>query len=375
MKRILVVEDEQSVREIILDMLEAEAFQAVGAENALVGIELAKENTPDLIICDVMMPGMSGYEMLERLRRDPITEVVPFIFLTARATPTDLRHGMNLGADDYLTKPFTRQELLSTIQTRIQKQETIKQKTQTQLNQLRTQIMFALPHELRTPLNGIMSYSQILLEDFTEMPVDEVEEMLTDIQHSAQRLNRLVCNFLLYTDLELLTQDPDRQQRLLQGCIQNPGQLIAQVSQKVAVGYPERQADLRLSLCPDLMIHIDENAFRKITEELVDNALKFSVAGQPIQILSQTVDHQYCLSCVDQGRGMTRQQIAELGAYQQFDRSQYEQQGAGLGLAIVQRLVDLNNGKFMMESAPAQGTAVKVFFPIKSEEFQLEEKN
>ncbi len=123
MKKILVIEDEPPVRANILELLEAEDYDAVGAENGFIGALWAQQHLPDLIICDVMMPEINGHEVLSALRQEPATETIPFIFLTAMADKADIRHGIELGADDYLTKPFTRAELLGAISSRFAKQE------------------------------------------------------------------------------------------------------------------------------------------------------------------------------------------------------------------------------------------------------------
>ena len=122
MKKILVIEDEQTVRESILDLLEAEGFIGLGGENGNVGLQLARENHPDLILCDVQMPDLDGYSVLTDLRQATDTADIPFIFLTARGTKADIRYGMELGADDYLTKPCTATELLGAISGRLAKQ-------------------------------------------------------------------------------------------------------------------------------------------------------------------------------------------------------------------------------------------------------------
>lgn len=128
MKKILIIEDEPMVRANILELLEAEDFHAVGAENGLIGALWAREHLPDLIICDVMMPELDGYGVLAVLRQDPVTATIPFIFLTAMADKVDLRQGMELGADDYLTKPFTPDELLGAIAARFAKKEVVMQR-------------------------------------------------------------------------------------------------------------------------------------------------------------------------------------------------------------------------------------------------------
>ncbi|MCJ8282628.1 MAG: EAL domain-containing response regulator [Rivularia sp. ALOHA_DT_140] len=125
MTKILVIEDEEAVRENIVDLLEAEDFEAIAAPNGKIGIDLAVNQSPDLILCDLMMPEINGFAVLALLRERFDTSAVPFIFLTARSAKLDYRQGMDLGADDYLTKPFTRTELLSAISTRLQRQAAI----------------------------------------------------------------------------------------------------------------------------------------------------------------------------------------------------------------------------------------------------------
>ena len=125
MTKILVIEDEAVVRENLIELLSAEDFETIGAPNGRKGVDLALSEVPDLILCDMMMPELDGYGVLERLRSEPITATTPFIFLTAKASKSDFRQGMNLGADDYLTKPFTRAELLSAILSRLSKQATM----------------------------------------------------------------------------------------------------------------------------------------------------------------------------------------------------------------------------------------------------------
>jgi two-component system, OmpR family, alkaline phosphatase synthesis response regulator PhoP len=121
MKTILVIEDEQTVRESIVDLLEVEGFCPIGAANGRLGLTLARQTPPDLILCDVQMPELDGYAVLTQLRQSPETAQVPFIFLTAKSTKADFRQGMELGADDYLQKPCTATELLGAIHARLAK--------------------------------------------------------------------------------------------------------------------------------------------------------------------------------------------------------------------------------------------------------------
>ena len=118
MNKILVIEDEAHVREIVVEILTAEDFTVVEANNGEMGVQVAVQELPDLIICDVMMPALDGYGTIAELRKNPLTQTIPTIFLTAKTTKEDMRRGMNLGADDYLTKPFTRDELMDAVNAR-----------------------------------------------------------------------------------------------------------------------------------------------------------------------------------------------------------------------------------------------------------------
>jgi len=126
MQRILVIEDEDEIKDSIIDILKSKGFMTAGASNGLIGLQVAKKFRPDLILCDVDMPELSGYDFLKELRQFPDLGNIPFIFLTALSSAKDFRKGMNLGADDYLTKPFQVSELLAAIAARLRKQANLK---------------------------------------------------------------------------------------------------------------------------------------------------------------------------------------------------------------------------------------------------------
>ncbi|MBD2122242.1 response regulator [Trichocoleus sp. FACHB-262] len=362
MKKILVIEDERDVRDVILDILDAEEFDALGAENGLVGVQLAQEKAPDLIICDVMMPELDGLGVLAALRKHPETAAIPFVFLTAKASKDDFRQGMELGADDYLTKPFTRSQLLKTISTRLEKQAVVDERVQQKLDDVRSTITLALPHELITPLNAIAGLSSVLMNECSLMEQAEIVEVAEDIHNSTQTLHRLVQNFLLYAQLELLVKSPERIKALRKGITHSVSMLVSDwVTQKAQE--MNRATDLQLEL-KDAVVQVPQAKLKKIVDELVDNACKFSPSGTPIRILSRCNEHTFILYVIDQGRGMTPEQIENVGAYVQFERKLYEQQGSGLGLAIAKRLAELQGGELGIESIPGKQTTVRVVLPL-----------
>jgi anti-anti-sigma factor len=143
MTTILTIEDQPKIRENIQEILELEGFDVLTAENGRIGIQLAQEHIPDLILCDVMMPELDGYDVLVKLRQDPSTLKIPFIFLSAKATKADFRTGMSLGADDYLTKPFTPSELRSAVLIRLNKREMMMARYCYEINRIA-----GLPHQM-----------------------------------------------------------------------------------------------------------------------------------------------------------------------------------------------------------------------------------
>lgn len=362
MPKILVIEDEQLIRENLIELLEAENFELIGAGNGKLGVELAKAHLPDLIICDVMMPELDGFGVLNSLRSCQETATIPFIFLTAKADRMSLRQGMSLGADDYVTKPFTAAELLEAIAIRLAKTEVLQKQTQKKLDELCSNITLSLPHELRTPLNGILGFSKLLCDEWETLERQEILEMAEGIHRSAERLFRLIQNFLLYAEIELIANDTERLKVLQNVQIVLVASVIKEVSiiQAQRVG---READLQMDL-QDFSVKIAKVRLEKIVEELIDNAFKYSPPGTTVRVVSTPAKQMFTLSITNQGRGMTAEQIAKVGAYMQFERKLYEQQGSGLGLIIAKRLTQLLGGELSIESIPEKQTTVRVTLPI-----------
>src|SRR4030095_9702555 len=173
MKKVLVMDDTQEIRMIISESLNLYGFTTLAAEDGLTGIKIAREQSPDLIICDINMPNLDGYGTLTALREHDATATIPFIFLSGASDKINMRRGMELGADDYLTKPFTHKELMAAVNTRLEKQAEFQRQSEKKLDELRGNITLALPHELRTPLNGIMGLASLMIEDYATLPPEE----------------------------------------------------------------------------------------------------------------------------------------------------------------------------------------------------------
>src|SRR3989454_6159243 len=215
MKKILIIDDEEWLREMVHLALSQKGYDVIEAANGAAGIQVARRELPDLILCDVNMEKVDGYLLLSALRNHASTASIPFILMTGLADHAGMRHGMELGADDYLPKPFTIDALYAAVDARLRKVQTVRQEAEKKLADLRDNISLMLPHELRTPLNGILAYGEILTTEAATLPPGEIAEMGQVIYHSGKRLERLIENFLIYAQIELLRADPHKAQALV----------------------------------------------------------------------------------------------------------------------------------------------------------------
>jgi signal transduction histidine kinase len=220
----------------------------------------------------------------------------------------------------------------------------------------------ALPHELRTPLAAIQGYAEVLCTDWDALSASDGRAMLDEILSATDRLKRLVENYALYVELESHPGD--------EAAGNEAGPTSASVIQEAASEHAsmyqrERVGDV---VCDVLAaaLAIQKRHLKRLVIELVDNALKFSAPGETVQVRGSRDDGRYYLEVVDCGRGMDAEQVNRLGAFVQFDRSEYEQQGVGLGLALVHRIVKRSAGAVHINSEEGAGTMVRVALPIES---------
>ena len=359
-KKVLVIDDTADIRMIIAESLNIHGFTTLTAEDGMSGIQMAKEQLPDLIICDINMPNLDGYGTLTALRENETTATIPFIFLSGASDKLNMRRGMELGADDYLTKPFTHKELMAAVNTRLEKQAEFQRHSEKKLDELRGNITLALPHELRTPLNGIMGLASLMMEDYATLPPAEVLESARYIHESAMRLHRLIENFLVFSQLELMASEAKKIETLNATAPVAVNPIISEVAQALAVRH-KRPGELLLEL-EEANIFVPAENLKKIVEELVDNAFKFSEKGTKVSVITKVANQTFHLTIRNQGRGMAAEQIARIGPHMQFDRKTFEQQGAGLGLVISKRMTELLGGQFQISSVPGAETVVQVGF-------------
>jgi two-component system, sensor histidine kinase and response regulator len=364
-QRILVVEDDRVLLEGLRDMLEIAGYAPVIATGAREGLASIAEALPDLIVSDIMMPDMDGYAFFRAVRARPEWTAVPFIFLSARSEGADVRTGKSLGAEDYITKPFEQDDLLTAITSRLRRSSELDAVRRREFDALAQRLTITLNHELRSPLAEVSAYAQLLDAGGTDLAAEEFDDLMRGLQDGVARLARIVEDIVLLADLrsgrartafELRRARLDDVARIVrEACAPFDGAL--------------RARDLVLDLdVPDDLPPVDGDAayLRGAIARLVDNAVKFSRrAGGAIRVTAAADGPWIRISVTDKGIGIAEAAAATMfDAFRQHDRERLEQQGLGNGLTICHGLVALHRGEISVDSRQGAGATFTVRLPV-----------
>jgi signal transduction histidine kinase len=355
MKTILLIDDSLMLRMTFGKALRELGYNVIEADSGVTGLALARQHLPDLILSDIQMPGGDGTTLLREIRHDPALRARQLVLMTGRPDLVTPRKGMEDGADDFLVKPVSLADLLKCVEARLKRASVSWRVEDDMLARLRSLVPPQLPHEVFTPMAGIIGLTEILRSDISKLTSGEVSDILTDLHQSSLRLNRTLRNYLLILDLETLAPET------LFGSM-SPRQVEESIHAgvKEALQLNKRQDDVTVQVS-SCSIAAKPESLHRIVEELVDNACKFSRPGTPLEVALSSDGR---LTITDQGRGLTKQDINRIGAFQQFDRTQQAQQGLGLGLVLVQKLADRYQAKVSITSQLGEGTQVEIALPL-----------
>jgi len=360
MPTILIIDDDPQVRTLLAEALTVHGYEVLSADDGSLGLVLAREAQPDVILCGMVMEGLDGLSTLKAIREDPSTASIPLIIITGAGEAGGMRRAMGLGANDYLEKPFRISDLLESVEARLAQQRVIHHKAEERLRELRRSISLALPHELRTPLTNILTAARLLVREESPTP-DRVHEFSRLILQAGDRLNHLLENFIVYAQVEVFRADPEAVAGLRGVVLREVGTFVSSAAIKVAMAH-DRFEDLDLQVDGGVSACIDSTYLVRIVEELVDNAFKFSEPGSIVGVGMRSDGGLRC-TVRDRGRGMLEEDARRLGAYVQLDRRIHEQQGAGLGFAVARGLVEIHGGALGVSSTPGEGTTVTFTIP------------
>ncbi len=378
---ILIVDDTPENIDILVDLLED--FDKQIAINGVDALETAWEgDTPDLILLDIMMPEMDGYEVCERLRADNRTKDVPVIFLTAKTEKDDIVKGFEVGGQDYITKPFDARELMERVKTQLElktQREILKnmnhileEKVQERTAQLhesnenldkankqllvldeaKNQFLMLISHEIRTPLNGIVG-SAYFLKDMIEDP--ELIEFLDMLKESVDRLDKFSRTALEITQMQTVGRGLDRTNIQLHS-------LVDKVIEAKLPDAEERQCTIDTDFTGTDSISGIEDYFKRAIEELVSNAIKYSNENTVIAIRTYKEDGKFKFSITDTGEVIPVERIEEITKPFGLGKDHYDKH-IGLGLAYVKTFLDIHDATIDITSSEKE-TVITLIFDI-----------
>ncbi|AKC81786.1 hypothetical protein IMCC26134_01580 [Verrucomicrobia bacterium IMCC26134] len=343
--KILIVEDEESIRYVLKEILEMNGHTVTLAANGVEGLAAANAAPPELVLCDINMPLMNGYQMLEEIQKKPELREIPFVFLTAVADRSSLRRGMEQGASDFITKPFTESEITNVITAISRRRQPLRDRVEQLVSQHTREVGADWSHELMTPLNGVLGGLALIEAEADTIKPESLRELLGIVRIGAERQLALSSKLVRYYELERLKNRPVNQNGFC-----NAVDHIVSVAGEIA-RKSKRVEDLTVRTEPSILV-VDGSLLKSALTELVANAFFFTAAGQSVTVTGKHYNGRYLIEVIDCGVGMTHEECASVAAFNQFGRKRHNQQGLGLGLAIARSAAEVIGGKFSIQPGP-----------------------
>ena len=364
--KILIVDDVVSNVLLLKILLTNEKFQVCTANNGTTAIEQARKEHPDLILLDVMMPDISGFDAAVVLKKDPETKEIPIIFLTALNTPQDLVHGFKVGASDFLTKPFNKEELVMRVMQQISlvaAKRIIEQQNRELLATLnnRDKMYSVIAHDLRSPMASIrMVLNLVVASCSPEQVGPELFELLDKANRESEEVHDLLDNLLKWTKsqtgrLNVVIQDLDLNDII-------PG--VVDIFEMIAAT-KHIKLDLQMPATPVTVV-ADNDMMKTVLRNFLSNAIKFSPENSTIEIKTVTEGDFARVSVRDHGVGIAADRIDSIFHKGETTYGTGGEEGSGLGLQLCQDFARKNGGDCYVESVEGEGSTFSFTIPLKN---------
>ena len=357
---ILLVDDNTNNLGVLYRYLDDEGFEVLVSQDGERAIRLAREQLPDLILLDIMLPGISGFDVCEALKADEVTADIPVIFISALTGVEDKVRGFAAGGVDYITKPFYQEEALARINAHI----TIKRQREEldQLNATKDRLFSIIGHDLRGPFMGLLGALELLRDTDTPLDHETRQELVEKLYSSSETTYHLVENLLQWSSTQ-------RQAVSLKPGAIPLGDLVTDAVRLYQPGADQKGVHLNVSVPETTAVYVDRDTVGSVVRNLVNNAVKFTAAGGEVAVSAEESGESVHLEIADTGIGMDQEHVDRL-----FDlRSSGSrdgtsgEKGTGLGLMLARDYVERNGGTIGVESAPGKGSRFLVTLPAAPE--------
>jgi two-component system sensor histidine kinase/response regulator len=358
---ILLVDDEQVNLDLFSAILQEEGYRILNASSAGEALQLLQDERPDLIISDIHMPDMGGFEFYEKVQENQTFRSVPFIFLTALADRQHLHAGKEMGADDYLTKPIDIDELVTTVRGKLKRAASRRSAVESEFNALKEQILATLSHEMRTPLTSIIGFSEIISRSDSQIAKSELKEFARLILQGGDRLKSLVDDFL-----ETIQIDAGKTAEFYLESKKafDVSKAVSLVAREYCSMAEQKGIQFHSRVSEGLKAEASETLVCDIVRRLLSNAIKFTSHGKVIVSASSNGDHVR-VEIADTGCGIPKSELPRVcEKFYQANKAKHQQQGAGLGLYIASNLAKINRCKFDISSTEGVGSKVTLNIPV-----------
>ena len=365
---ILLVDDIVENLKVLGNIFKNEGFQIAIASNGEAAISIARSKLPDLILLDVQMPGMDGFEVCKTLKSDVLTKDIPILFLTAKTESEDIIKGFELGAVDYITKPFNNNELLARVRTHTELQLT-KRKLENSNKELKNLVatkdkfFSIIAHDLRSPFIALLGFSEIIKDDFKDLSEASLLEYINIIYVTANDTYKLLDNLLQWSRIQLGKMDfaPEAF---------NLKKSVDQICHLLNLQSSQKDITLINSMPEDTVIYADNNMLDTIIRNIISNAIKFSTNGSSVVIGingSKSSPNDSVIYIKDKGKGIPYQDQNKLFKLDinYSTTGTNKEKGTGLGLILCKEMIEKHNGKIWFESVPDEGTTFFISLPKK----------
>lgn len=359
-KRILVIDDEVNVAKMLHMNLVAEDYQVMTAFDGVDGLLQIQTDPPDLIICDVMMPRMDGLELCNHIRGDTATDAIPFIFLTARTEKLETLEGFQMGADDYITKPFDMDMLVAKVHAIFTRLDRVREKdqdlfkdTSLDLNRLSALgiLSASIAHEIRNQLTSVVSSAEMIR--FTE-DGESKEEYAGVVVQQIERINKTVSSMLNFAKGQKTSPEPHTLHQIVEEAIGLTRPQIMTEDVIVTTDVPESLP----------MIFVDRPQICQVIVNLIINATQAVSKHGRIEIHATLEGQQVSLQISDNGSGISDDMQKTI--FEPFITTKKESGGIGLGLYICKDIIEAHGGHILIHSQPGQGTRFTIQLPVLS---------
>lgn len=352
---VLIVDDTPANIDVLTEALQPLNVKVAVATSGEKALRVVNSLKPDLILLDVMMPGLDGFETCKRLKAAHETCEIPVIFITAKTETEDIVNGFKLGAVDYVLKPFRHEEVCARVRTHLELRRS--QQELQQLNAQKNKFLGMAAHDLRNPLGAVSSYIEDIIAEDEELSSAERVPILRSIY--------TVCNEMLSLVSDLLDVSAIEAGHLeIEKIRFNLSEAVKVRSRMHVAGAARKCIVLLTDAPPTVEVEADPNRMAQVLDNLIGNAIKFSPPEREIWVRVTEDAQGVELSVKDQGPGMTAEDQAKM--FQDFQtlsaRPTGNEKSTGLGLAIVKKVVDAHGARIRVESAPGQGATFSIRF-------------